>query len=498
MSPGPTVARALRGIATAAVALGAVAFGVPARAELVQGGSFTDNDYKVDLSQGPVLASTRVLGLAGAYVAIAEDTDGTSQNPAAPAVRTPWSFDHFDYDLGVGVTFPTTIANSDFFNTGTRDRTLPAANQKQFLFLDLAANLKFGTWGFGITADLQQYALEQQDPASPDQLFAQFTLIHADLARAFAQGQLILGAGIRATGLDIVNRVAQGSQRTSFSTAGVGPEAGVLWRPNDEQYRIGAALYGAVTTNASPTGDSQLPVGGETLYLPKEVTLPWAVNLGFSLMLGPRPFNPRWYDPSRLLDPVRQEVSAHERQRVARRSEAESRARADGGNVQAALDAVDAELAQERALDALKLERMRRRIDRQLREREARLSRRYVLITTSVLVSGPSTDAVGIESFLSRRVDRFGLSTVVSPRIGVESEVVPQLLKLSAGSYIEPTRSSGNPHRFRTHGTLGTEIDVLPWTVFGLFDDGTRWRVAGSIDLSREYLGWGVSIGVWH
>jgi hypothetical protein len=272
----------------------------------------------------------------------------------------------------------------------------------------------------------------------------------------------------------------------------------VLWRPNDRQYRIGGAIYGAVTNDASPTGDTVIPIGGATLYLPKEVTLPWAVNVGVAFMLGSRPFNPRWYDASRLLDPLRLEIRQRERQRLERRARAEAEARSERRDVQAALDAVDAELAEERALDTLRIERTRRTIDRQLREREARMSRRYVLVTTSLLISGPSKNAVGIESFLSRTVDRFGLSTVYSPRLGVESEIVPQVLKVRGGSYIEPTRSSGNPHRFRTHATLGTEVDLLPWTVFGLFDDDTRWRLSGSVDVSRQYFGWGLSLGVWH
>ncbi len=54
--------------------------------------------------------------LAGAFVAIGEGVEGNTQNPAAPAVRVPWSNAHFDYDLGFGVTFPATLKNSDFFN----------------------------------------------------------------------------------------------------------------------------------------------------------------------------------------------------------------------------------------------------------------------------------------------------------------------------------------------------------------------------------------------
>ncbi|HMR80517.1 MAG TPA: hypothetical protein PKD61_35655, partial [Polyangiaceae bacterium] len=41
--------------------------------------------YAIDLAAGPPVLGTRALGLGGAYVSIAEGTDGNSQNPAAPA-----------------------------------------------------------------------------------------------------------------------------------------------------------------------------------------------------------------------------------------------------------------------------------------------------------------------------------------------------------------------------------------------------------------------------
>ena len=34
--------------------------------------------------------------------------------------------------------------------------------------------------------------------------------------------------------------------------------------------------------------------------------------------------------------------------------------------------------------------------------------------------------------------------------------------------------------------------------VFGLFDDGTEWRLSAALDGARRYFSWGVSIGVWH
>ena len=69
------------------------------------GAPITTSAYSIDLYQGAVSAGNRVMGLGGAYVALAEDVDGDLQNPAAPAVRPFFSIDHFDYWLGLGLTF---------------------------------------------------------------------------------------------------------------------------------------------------------------------------------------------------------------------------------------------------------------------------------------------------------------------------------------------------------------------------------------------------------
>ena len=56
------------------------------------------SDYSLDLFQGPVLAGSRITGLAGAYSALAEGAEGHSFNAAAPVVRTPYSMRRTDWD----------------------------------------------------------------------------------------------------------------------------------------------------------------------------------------------------------------------------------------------------------------------------------------------------------------------------------------------------------------------------------------------------------------
>jgi len=136
-------------------------------------------------------------------------------------------------------------------------------------------------------------------------------------------------------------------------------------------------------------------------------------------------------------------------------------------------------------------------LDRRLRQRFREQPRFHVLITTSIVISGPAEDAVGIESMLDRAVQRSGEDASVSPRLGIETELVPHWLHLRGGSYIEPSRYRSNPKGSRMHGTFCFDQKVLPWDVFGIFPEGTEWRVSGSLDASRSYLGWGIGLGVW-
>ena len=64
----------------AAAALAILAFATPAAAEPI-----TKSDYTLEYFQGPVTSSSRVIGLAGAFTAIAEWCEGEYANAASPA-----------------------------------------------------------------------------------------------------------------------------------------------------------------------------------------------------------------------------------------------------------------------------------------------------------------------------------------------------------------------------------------------------------------------------
>ena len=491
------------GAASACIAL--LCCPLSARAQLpADGQPITTNHYGIDLFQGPVLASTRVIGLSGAFVAIGEGVEGSTQNPAAPAVRVPWSNSHIDFDLGLGVTFPSSLNSSDFFNSGQRTN-LPAGSTDSFVFLDAAANLQFGKWGLGVSTGLQSYSLNHDRSGGPisaaDQLVARISVTHAQLARSFADGQLVVGMGARIATMAVAKQNdLTSTQQDLFTTAGTGYEVGFVLKPNQHQFRIGAAFRTGVTTQASNDAPAILYPDDPMyrLYLPERLTLPWDLDLGLAIQLGPRPLNPRWVDPSLELERVKRFLRWRRLERERRRSFELARTRTAHGDVGAAARALDDEFATEAALDELTLSRAEHHLDAEILRRLRELQRFHVLLLSSIVISGRTPGAVGVESFLERTAWRSGASLSYSPRFALETEAVPNWVRFRAGTYYEPTRFASNHDGGRLHGTVGFDAKVLPFDVFGLFTEGTAWRVSGSLDAARNYFGWSVAIGVWH
>lgn len=498
----------MRWLSSAAAALSCLAVASTAHATLPQEGEpLRSNDYSIDLYQGPVLSAIRVIALGGAFVAIADGVEGSAMNPAAAAVRFPFSYQHFDYDVGAGITFPSAINNTDFWNSG-RPTRLPKSKSLNFVFLNVALDLQVGAWGFGLASDFQRYSLlRAEDPTlerQRDRLEAQIAIGHLHLAHAFADGQLLIGVGSRTSGLSISNENDPTlADRELFSTAGAGLEAGFIWKPTDWQIRIGGAYHAGFTTEASPESEVFViyeddPVN--RLYLPERVALPWDVMIGFAAQLGPRPLNPRWINPDEVLESTRRylDFRQRERERLLRRAEVTPQGPFETWvEREKRVRDLRRELARQREQDLQELAQLESDLVRRLRARYRAMPRFRVLVTTQLVLTGPTKNAVGIESMLNRTVQRAGETLTASPHLGLETEAIPHWLKLRAGTYLEPTRFRSNNKGARLHATFGFEQKLFPWTVFGLLAEGTEWRVSASVDASRNYLGWGTGLGLW-
>ncbi len=211
-------------------------------------------------------------------MAIAEDTDGVAVNPAADAVRLPYSSGAWDYGFGLSVAIGAWLPKNDFYNRSNGSK----AGQGAALFGSLAAVVNFEHAGFGLAGEAQRNAatrVDQPQGIAPTSLAANFGTAHASLAYGFFDGQLLLGAGPRLIGISF----GGGSSAGLLSAAGLGYEAGAIIKPYTCQWRIGAAAK-------SPILASVLDEPGAAAT---HVHLPWEVAVGFAYQFGARPFNPQ-------------------------------------------------------------------------------------------------------------------------------------------------------------------------------------------------------------
>jgi hypothetical protein len=412
------------------------------------------NDYAIDLFRGPVLAPLRVTGLAGAFAGVGEGIPGLPANAASPAARPIHAVDEFDYDLAASLSVPLPIAEpNDFDNSGARD-----TDDSVFIYATGGALIQVGPFGAGALVELERYAIS----VGPDVTSALIARYHGLVGFGLLDGQLIVGGGVRALTMGI------DAPEAALTLAGIAPQGGFLIRPMTLPVRFGATLRGSVDAGAlgegAPVGeDGVRRLGG--LALPDRVVLPWEIESGFALMLGPRPLQRPFVDPDR----DRRWARAVVLQR--------------GGG--------EAEIEEEE-------ERLRReRID------EARaLPREHLLLTAAFLVTGPVDGGVGLEGFLAQRrregegpqPGTSGRDVNFSPRVGLQAEPLPDWLQTRFGTYYEPNRFEGTG---RQHFTFGADLRVWSTRLFGLAPDGVTYSILGAVDLAPRYESISLGLGVW-
>jgi hypothetical protein len=408
-----------------------------------QGTPLQTSDYTLELFQGPILASSRITAMGGAASALASGAEGIAFNAASASPRDPYSTRRIDYDLTLGLTFPSSIAHTDFENSGK------TFGYRDFVWATVGGVLQVGSWGVGAVVSLQNYALgappelrlETSDVKALTVRLFKFDLV---ASHAFFADQLHVGGGLRAASFNAVDPSASSS--LLLGTYGVGTQAGVLWRPLRLPLRVGATVRSPVLrTLESGNGVTEnVATGDRTIgrfYLPRGVQLPWELEWGTAVQFGERPLNVGWTDEQTL-----------------------------------ALPTADA-----------------RRV---LRSRARAMPRQKFLVSFSMLLTGPTTGAIGVASMLAQVVDRSGERASASMRAGVETEVLPNRLQLRMGSYMEPTRFRESTPRL--HGTTGFEVRVFDWSAFGLFAEDNAFRISGAVDGARGYFGWSLSIGSWY
>jgi hypothetical protein len=411
------------------------------------------NDYSIDLFRGPVLAPNRIVGIAGAYAGVGEGIPGLQVNAAAPAVRPIYAIDDFDWDLAASLSVPLPIAeNNDFDNSGERD-----TQDALFIYATGGALVQKGPFGAGGMVELERYAIS----SGGETAHALIARYHGLVGFALDGGQVVVGAGVRGltVGID--------APEANLTLAGVGPQLGLLVRPEEIPFRAGATLRAPVDAGALGEGvvegsDGIRRLGG--LVLPDAVVLPWELEIGAALQLGPRPLQKRFVDPGSEITRVRAEAFG-------------------AGGDEYEMDQAEAELRHDRIVAA------------------RNLPREHLLITGALLMTGPVDRGVGIESFLASRTPgteivpgSSGSKNNFSARVGVQTEPLPNWLQTRFGTYYEPNRFEGTG---RQHFTFGADLRFVSTTLWGLVPDGVTYSILTAVDLAPRYESASLGIGVW-
>ncbi len=427
------------------------------------GTPISSNNYGIDLFTGPITGPGRVIGMAGAYSAIATGIDGAQFNPAGYAERAEQEIDWWEWELTGGISLGGLFGRNDVDNNGTS--ALATADAVR---LNLSGRVQFAHLGVGLTTTIQNYTLSDDGGKSAD---ISFVTVRAGGAYAFMEGALVLGAGVRSIALGVGDPA---SSTTVVNFQGIGFETGMLWRPMLQRYRIGAAFRSAVDSKPDAGGmqttDEARVMRAQGLVLPGRVHVPWEFQGGFAYLFGERRANAPW----RHTDDLKQHLK--------RRIETRTYVAPDthGGAAYPGLPTDNPKAALQTAIAN----------DREAERRYLRAQpRRYILLSADFVLSGPTERGQSVEAFLVQRRETSGRKPSYGFRAGAESEFLQDRLKMRAGSYLEPSRT--NRSYYRPHATLGADVRLF---------DLWGWSIRGTLttDVAPRYFDWGLSVGFWY
>ncbi len=482
------------------IQLGVAVF-VAARTVRADPPPITTSNYSLDLFQGPVTTASRVIGLAGAYTALAEGCEGEYSNAASPSVRVPYSLGQWDYDICLGFTNPGAFSGNDFENRGANFQSLPTRFSNSFTF-NAGLSLQYGTFGVTVVYDQIRFGLSQDVAQATDSVVV--NRVTASLSNAFADDQLLLGFGFR-TGTFSLDQQVSGNNESLLSSGGAGVQVGVILKPKRLPVRVGATLRTEIdigdirgTSIGGADGKSQVVVQTgttqtTTTILPSRIIVPWEIEVGGAIELGKRPLNPRRLETIHAEDDIR---ARYERARLERaRKNAQAIESAPASTRESVRRRTEvAELAAQAAEDKAMDKELDSLVD--LQKKQARLwDRDETLLLIGLLVTGNTPNAVGISDFLAQRQIGSGENIVVSPRLALETEAIRNWLIVRGGTYLEPARYADAFSR--EHFTAGVDIRLFKFNPWGIFGEDP-WRLRLAADLSARYFNYGISLGKYH
>lgn len=234
------------------------------------------NEIRLDLVRGPLLTSSRITGLGGAFVGVGLGIDGVARNPAALANRPETSTDPVDWDLTFDFLFlPGRDIDWDGDGSAPGRFDPSRSTELEFQAFTVGLMLQPGPLGVGLLTGIYGW---QSGSLSVNQADTQ-----VGAALALFSGELVIGLAAAISNLTLSDPATP----TPISLTGAAPDLGILYRPAGLPYRFGARLRttARLEPDDGPLLFSLAPVVG---------VVPWQLALGasFQLTASPRPYNP--------------------------------------------------------------------------------------------------------------------------------------------------------------------------------------------------------------
>jgi len=365
----------------------------------------TSRDFNIDLFEQPALGSPQYIAMAGAIAAVAQGAAGLYTNPASAAVRPETHIDKFAWGVYLNSYIP-----ADGQDSNNNGQTVTSYHRS--LLGAAGILLQYGPWGLTLDGG---YTAHEISPQEGGGLGVRSLIGHLAVARTFMDESLSAGIGLRLGGLNVFT--VDGSNQL-FTQAGLSGEAGVVWLPKYQRFRL--AFSGGLPIH---TGELQFkncdPNDCYGYMLPLDAIVPWVATLGGAYQFSHSPWN------QRLNETFRDE--------------------------------------------------------------------RTLIIAIDLSFTGAVENGYGLEAFAAKQLQQSGRSTTVTPRLGLESELLPGWLRLRAGTYLEPSRFPETDARW--HLTGGFEVRVV---AFHLLGQERRVQISAAADVATRYQNVGFSIGFWN
>ena len=215
--------------------------------------------------------------MGGAVNSVAEGAAGLYTNPASAAVHPETTSSKFAWNVYFSSYVP--VSGQDLNNNGQ-----PVTSVRRSLLGAVGVLVQYGSWG--VTLD-GGYTAHEIAPEAGGGLGVRSLIAHLAIARTFRNDDFAVGLGVRAGGLNVYTLDEQ--SQTLFTRGGASGEAGVVWKPRGQSFRLATSF--ALPFRTGPLDFSCDPNNCAGYILPSNAIVPWDTTVSAAWRFGPTPWN---------------------------------------------------------------------------------------------------------------------------------------------------------------------------------------------------------------